>query len=582
MRVSFHKIILCTLLIVLCGCNPGFEGAANKSKSANQKVTGDSSESVSSYSRTSVNETESGTESKPKIVIGKNEKFLEALNANLDLDETDEQILVLKDTTDPSSPLKLVVADHDETKSIYSKSWEVTTNATNPRLFKLELIDMVGDSGRSIVFHGMNGRNLTLDIYKRTPSISNPGLHFQPICQIISDGTIRIQKTDRSEAYELGSEQGESFAITVERKNINSQNDLDLIEETYNWVRSTGRYELISSKNIPADIASQSKLANLYSTSDDRTFLQFLKGPWFNKEQKDKLIAFYPDDNQIVLSFENIQEVYNWDYSKRTLYNGFMIIAYNLLIKSIKININITARAPNAIDVFIEDDAWSGAYQKLSEEMQEEYYGKKVNTIKPSAIELNEEYEEEFKDAKEGNRIIFEPPYFTWVYRDRISLGGYSIIENIPLTNSNYYKTVLQYLPKEVDNATFTNSIRKKITLSAEDQLLSKYYTFDRNKNSFFLNENTPRDEIERLWKLFVSVQYKGYSDYLFGVITFKFLKENGLVDRIDNYVLEYLERKDTDKTTRTIILTPGKLNVNGFEVITKDSIRLIQIDSRK
>jgi hypothetical protein len=540
-----------------------------------------SSQSEFQYSQEGYSDTDTTGEQKPKIPIGKNEKVLEIINTNLDLDEAEEQILILKETTDSSSPIKIVIADNEDHRNMYVKAWEGITNATNSRIFKVELLDVVGDYSHQIVLHGMNARDLTLDIFKRTPSLSNPGLHFQPICQIISNGTIRIHKIERSPEYESGQKNGESFPVIVERKELGSKNDMDLIEETYSYIASTNRYTLTGVRNIPADVASQEKLSPLFSTNDEGAFLAFLKGGWFEKTQKDKLVAFFPETNQIVFSMGNVSEVYDWDYSRRTLFNGLMIVAHNILIKSIKININITARALNAINVSFEDDTWSGEYQKLNEVSQEHYYTADAKSLRPSTLDLSGVYEDEQTNEKESNQIIFEPPYFTWVLKQKSMYGGYSIIENIPLTNPNYYKMALQFLPNEVDNNLFTNGIRKKISTSSDDQLLSRCYTFDRNKNVFILNEETSRRDVERLWELFVSVQYRGYTQYKFGVITFKILKENGLVERIDNYVLEYIEKKEADKLMRTIVLTPGKLNVSGIEVLSRDSIRLTQVDRK-
>jgi hypothetical protein len=569
--------ILFSLSIVLLCCNSEKRDNISKTKSINHGLSKNSSNSPLPFSKASYGEIESGAEQKAKIPIGKNEKLLEVINANLDLDEAEEQILILKDTNDAVSPLKISVIDYDEARNIYFKSWEGATNATNPRIFEVELLDVIGDFGHEIVFHGMNARDLTLDIFKRTPSPSNPGLHFQPVCQIVSNGTIRIQKADRSSAYEIGQKAGDSYPVLVERKDATATNDLNLIEETYNWVSRTNRYELISTRSIPSDVASQAKLATLFSTNDENTFLDFLKGPWFQKKQTDKLVAFYPEENQFVFSLGNVQEVYSWDYSKRTLYNGFMIVAHNILINSIKMNMNITAHSPNSIEIFVEDDTWAGEYQKLNDSLQEQFYKTIKKSIKPSALELHGVFEDEYKGDKTGNQIIFEPPFFTWLDKNKSSYGGYSVIENMPITNPNYYKTKLQFLPDEVDNNTFTNGVRKKITLNTDDQLLSKYYTFDRARNSFILNDNISKNDIQRIWELFVSVQYKGYMNYKFGIITFKVLKENGLVERVDNFIIEYIEKKDTDKIVKTLILTPGKLNVNGIEVLSTDSIRLVQ-----
>jgi hypothetical protein len=535
------------------------------------------------YSHSSLNDGEKDEISEPKarIPIPKNDKILEIINANLDQDEADEQIILLKGIDNPASFIKIIVIDFDEVRNIYLKTWETSTSSTNPRVLNVEILDVIGDYNREIAVHGMNNRDLTLDIYRKVNTQSKTGLHYQPICQIVSNGTITINKIERSSAYEMGQKAGESFPIIVERRDSNSKNDMDIMEETYSWVYATNKYEMVSSRKIPADLNSQQKLSELYSKSDEETFIQFLKGPWYDKKQTEKMVVFYPEENQVVFSFGNVQEVYNWDYSRRILYNGFLIITHNELIKTIKTDINITARSSNSIDVNMEDNSWAGEYQKFGEELQQKFYEKKNQKVKPSHLQLSGLYQDEFKDEKEGNQIIFEPPFFTWINnKEKISIdGGYSIIENLPITNIYYYKTTYQFVPKEVDNNSFTNLIRKKIATDADDQLLSKFYTFDKVKNAFILSDTITRDEKQKIWELLISIQYKNYINYKLNAITFKIIKSNGTLDRIDNYILEYLEKKESDKVTRSLSLTPGKINVNGIEAINNDSLKFIQIN---
>jgi len=520
-------------------------------------------------------------EQKVKISLPKNDKILNIMNININLEEADKQIILVKAIDDPASFIKMIVIDYDNIKNIYVKAWETLTSSTNPRFLNVESIDLIGDNNREIIVHGMNNRDLTLDIFRKVNTPLKTGLQFQQICRIVSNGTITINKIERTSAYEMGQKPGESYPIIVERRDTLSKNDMDIIEETYNWVYATNRYDIVSSRKIAADLNSQQKLTELYSKSDDETFIQFLKGPWYDKKQTDKMLVIYPAENQIVFSSGNVEEVYDWDYSRRVLYNGFLIVTHNELIKSIKMDINITARSSTTIEVNMEDSSWAGEYQKFGEELQQKFYNNKNQKVKPSHLQLSGLYQDEFNTEKDGNQLIFEAPYFTWINnKNKTSAnGGYSIIENLPLTNIYYYKTKYQFVPKEVENNSFTNFIRKKITTDADDQLISKFYSFDKNKNIFILSDSVTRDEKQKIWELLVTLQYKNYINYNLSAITFKTIKSNGTIDRIDNYILEYIEKKESDKVTRSLSLTPGKINITGIEAITNDALKFIQIN---
>ena len=62
-------------------------------------------------------------------------------------------------------------------------------------------------------------------------------------------------------------------------------------------------------------------------------------------------------------------------------------------------------------------------------------------------------------------------------------------------------------------------------------------------------------------------------------MISFKVLKENGLIQDIENYIIEYAKEEIPDEQgyKNTIILTPGNLFVQGIVAVTEDSIRLVQ-----
>ena len=81
---------------------------------------------------------------------------------------------------------KIAVIDYDPIRATYSRTWESLTNATNFRLLDISLKDVVGDHNLEIVCRGMNdGGELTLDLFRKTPSPTGLGLYFTEILRIV-------------------------------------------------------------------------------------------------------------------------------------------------------------------------------------------------------------------------------------------------------------------------------------------------------------------------------------------------------------------------------------------------------------
>ncbi|MBN2533784.1 MAG: pallilysin-related adhesin [Spirochaetales bacterium] len=520
-----------------------------------------------------------------KVPLAKNEYLLQVINSNLDLDVTDEQILVIKIVDDSELPIKIAVIDYDEIMSAYGRSWESFTNGTNHRVFEIEFMDIVGDYNKEIIFYGMKNKDVTLDVFRRTPSLSNPGLMFMPICQLISDGTISIIRKKRSATYELGQKTGESFPIIVERRDKDSDNENDMIRETYRWVYSSNKYEFIPPvEKIPGKIIEDKKFNELIASKGTDDFEKYLEGPWYDSKDLNKMILFFPDEKEVVFYTDNAQEVYSWDYSsRRSNPLQLIIMIRNILVRSIKKTLNVTAGSLHSLEISTNDETWAGDYLKVKEELQESLYNRERDAVTPSAISLSGIFEEEFKLEGKSMQIIFEPPFFTRTREVDGDIldhsGGFTIIKNIPVINDYYYKKYLQYLPDTIESSQFKNDILKNIRSSHDRSIIQQYYNYNSESKKYQLKPFINSEEKTMLWRIFVSIQYRDFLEYDIGVISFKILKEDGLVQDIENYILEYAKEIGPDKKgyKKTIILTPGHLYVNGIEAITKDSIRLVQ-----
>jgi hypothetical protein len=72
-----------------------------------------------------------------------------------------------------------------------------------------------------------------------------------------------------------------------------------------------------------------------------------------------------------------------------------------------------------------------------------------------------------------------------------------------------------------------------------------------------------------------------GFSVYSMGadILELRFLNENGITEGHRRYSFDYVEQKKSNEIVRRLILTPGKLGVNGFRPTSNEPIRYEQVE---
>jgi len=367
----------------------------------------------------------------PKVPLGPGESLLFVMDTNLDLDTTDEQVVVMKPQGGAEEPITIAVVDYDSVRGAYARTWESPTLATNIRTFTIAFNDLVGDHNLEIVCRGMTSRGeLTLDVFRKTPSPSGLGLYFTSICQIATDGSIAIEEVDRSEGYRLGQKNGPSFPIFAYTQDRESENLLDLVKHSHYWQYQQNRYVLSSVEKLPGAEIEEQQLAELFSTIAVEPFEEYLAGPWYlaSSETKDNLLLFMPVEKKIDIFTGDVQEIYDWERSFRNLTNRLLIFANNESISTITKRIYVEIKSSNTIDVTVlgvgaeQWDRSTGRYVRLSEELQQDLVTQHREGVALSELELKGLYR-----SDSGIEIIFEPPNFTWLEADHELSGGFSV-----------------------------------------------------------------------------------------------------------------------------------------------------------
>ena len=303
----------------------------------------------------------------PRVIIDSNDTVLAVYNVNLDLDASEEQVLLLVHEAEIEAPIRVAVISFDTLISGYAVAYEGATGSINTQSTALTFVDLVGDHGLEIVARGMNEGNQTIDVLRKSASPSGFGLYYESILSLAVDGTIEIEPVQRSEAYREGFTNGESFTIKTLTPPELSQNILDLMLTRYFWKFADRRYIRGVEERISGAAIEQSQLEELFR-SNARSFEEFLGGVWFLEfpaGHKEIYLMFEPGRRRFTYYANDIQEVYVWNASYKTLVNQAEITGTNDLIPYIRKNLYVRIDSLDSIRL-LGSDPWIGTYRRMS------------------------------------------------------------------------------------------------------------------------------------------------------------------------------------------------------------------------
>jgi len=376
----------------------------------------------------------------PKINLHEGENLIQGITQNIDIDSNEEQLLVTKNQKNDTPNIMVSIVDYDTVRNTNIRSWSTYTKATNIRSFSLSLQDLLGDHNLEIVCFGINDdQEQTLNIYRKVTSSDKLGLQFEEIFSIAVDGTIEIQKSERSQAYRLGQKDGISFPIVTQRSDPESENMMDLVKTTYYWQYQKNKYIPVKTEKIPGEKIEGKKLKKLFAgTKQD--FEQFLAGPWYRSEsgnsnsaeqKAEEIIYFSPENEAITFYKNNIQELYVWSTSNPTIYKGLYIYAHNKALPLQRKWIAVYVKAIDSIELVIRgNDEWSGVYRRLPEELQE-----KMIQAQFSEVSCYPGQAEGLYKSDRSIEIEFDYPSFTMETQEGKKSGGYTFFK---LDSSSY------------------------------------------------------------------------------------------------------------------------------------------------
>jgi len=352
----------------------------------------------------------------------------QAIDVNLDLDETDEQIIVFKRRDDPQDLIRLLVVSFDPIRNSWIRAWEGVTAATSVRSVSVYTDDLIGDLEQEIVAFGINSDGeQTLDVFRRTSDSLGLGLSYTSVLSIAADVTIDIEETPRSEAYEaMEVASAPSFPVVAERRDLDSDNVFDTVKTTYFWDYGARRYVVGRVESISGESIADGQLSDLFA-GNEQDFEQFLSGPWYrSSDAGDAKIAFFGTrDRTIVFHSGYLQQSFVWDNSTKTVYGrGISLFVTNESIRTVKRLVSVSVQNPNRITVSMQgSDGLDGTYDRLTGSLQSAVLRGDAR-VSLSEMQIGGLYR-----ADSGLEVVFSDPEFTWREGEQNAVGGYALFQ---------------------------------------------------------------------------------------------------------------------------------------------------------
>jgi hypothetical protein len=311
-----------------------------------------------------------------KIALREGESLVAVLTQDLDGDLVDEQILAHRNLLEMDSPVSISYIEFDEALGGYRRIWGAPTVVSRPGTASVYTQDLIGDRSICILVSGMDSSGEhTLTVF-RMDSSGPQEAAFVKIAELRIDGSIQVQETERSRAYQTGLSRGQSFTIAAYGRDFSSSNMLDQVERIYGYNSGKGVYEQIRMTRIPGSQIEQRRVRELLNGDKER-FEQFITGLWYYVSPQGTVdnrqyIYFDPPGGEIIFYGEEIQQVFAWQNSSATRH-GLYIASQNISVTTLRRFLDIELESLDSIRVKVFEDVrlkiyvtapWDGSYRK--------------------------------------------------------------------------------------------------------------------------------------------------------------------------------------------------------------------------
>ena len=408
------------------------------------------------------------------ITLKNNETLINTITLDFNNDGYDDEVITVRKTG--SENFTIVPGLFNPDTADYERLEDIPTTISKIRTFSLSGMDLIGDHCNSLIYQGVaEDENYVMQIFlwdESENSIINIG-------DFVSDGTIFIQQTERSDSYQLSLSKGESFSVWVyeSEKIIDEDGNIvagqNQIQKEYKWNAGSGKYELANEIKVTAGRLAANELSRIQDGTVE-TFAAFLDGLWYKTSNEDNVIRYIYYNyakKEIILLQSDSQEVYEWDDSKLR-HNGIYLYTVNSDITNLQRRFDVLLISTDEIKITLYDSIglvikqsseWDGQYKKMS--------------LQSSFEEADDEEKNRFLVELEGdtvwntvdgiNSINLNDSRYTFLFDDMQEEGLYSMMEigsyNVLALRATSFNTVLnEFYALEFGTKTITETVKKQ------------------------------------------------------------------------------------------------------------------------
>jgi len=310
-----------------------------------------------------------------KVPLDDGETVIAVLNKESEENMPEEQFVVYR-TPNANDPMFITFLGYDENTRNYKRFWNAPTTASQGETITVFSQDLVGDRNNCIIVNGMNEKNEhTMTVFRRSPGRA-ANVPYKKIAELQIAGSIIIQETGRSLAYQQGLTRGQSFNIAAYGHDNASANILDQIETIYSFNPNTEQYERTNVSRIPGSQIEQRRLRELLSGAPG-VFEKFINDLWYYVSPQGTIdakqyIYFDPAKKEIIFFGDEAQQVFLWQTSTNTRY-GLYIRSQNISISTLLRFVDIELESLDSIKLRVIEDVrlritanttWDGSYRR--------------------------------------------------------------------------------------------------------------------------------------------------------------------------------------------------------------------------
>ena len=328
-----------------------------------------------------------------KIPLENSEILIAVINRESEEGNAEEQIAAYINAASPERGVYITFIGYDLQSGRYKRMWNASTAASRIETISLSIQDLIGDRNNCVIVTGMNDKNEhTMSVFRKSPNQAQDQA-FNKIIELQIDGSIIIQESGRSLAYQQGITSGQSFNIIAYNHDNTSDNILDQIETIYSYNPSTEQYEQSRVTRIPGSQIEQRRLRELLSGTPG-VFENFINDLWYYISPQGTIdlkqyIFFDPSGREIIFFGEEAQQVFHWQSSTPTRY-GLYIRSQNISISTLLRSITIELESLDSIHLIVSEDVrlpitvntiWNGSYRRAGTLNQQEPASQILPTI---------------------------------------------------------------------------------------------------------------------------------------------------------------------------------------------------------